>query len=168
MIKKNDYRAWVGAVALVGTLGCASEPPAPPPIDLDAARQELMDADRAWVDTRNDAAAFSANFTADAVFLPPNAPRVDGRGDIEEFVTNLLGLPGFSIIWEVTSAHVSDGADLGYTLGTYEMTLDDPDGNPMRMVGKYLTAWRKQADGEWRVTADMFNEDAPPPAAPEP
>ncbi len=35
------------------------------------------------------------------------------------------------------------------------------------MVGKYLTAWRKQADGEWKVTADIFNEDAPP-AATEP
>ncbi len=90
-----------------------------------------MDADRAWVDTRNDAAAFSANFTADAVFLPPNAPRVDGPDDIEEFLTMLMDLPGFSIMWEATSAHVSEGADLGYTLGTYVMTLDDPDGNPM-------------------------------------
>ncbi len=164
----SDCRAWVGAVALVGMVGCASPPPAPPPVDLDAARQELMDADRAWVETRNDAAAFAATFTDDAVFLPPNAPRVNGPADIQEVVTMLLGLPGFSIMWEASSAHVSEGGDLGYTLGTYEMTLDDPDSNPTSVLGKYLTVWRKQADGQWKVTADTFNEDAPPPAATEP
>ena len=168
MVMKSDCCMWVGVVALVGMVGCALPPPAPPPVDLDAARQELMDADRAWVETRTDAAAFAANFTDAGVFLPPNAPRVDGAGNIQEFVTALLGMPGFSVMWEASSAHVSEGGDLGYTLGTYEMTMDDPDGNPMSMIGKYLTVWRKQADGQWKVTADMFNEDASPPAAEEP
>ena len=83
-------------------------------------------------------------------------------------MTTLFGMPGFSIMWEASSAHVSEGGDLGYTLGTYEMTLDDPDGNPATVVGKYLTVWRQQADGQWKVTADIFNEDAPPSAMAEP
>jgi hypothetical protein len=29
--------------------------------------------------------------------------------------------------------------------------------------GKYVTAWKKQADGKWKVTDDIFNADAPPP-----
>ena len=32
--------------------------------------------------------------------------------------------------------------------------------------GKYLEVWKKQADGKWKVVADMFNSDLPlaPPA----
>ena len=168
MVKTSEYCAWIGAVTVAGMVGCASPPPAPPPVDLDAVRQELMDADRAFIETRNDAAALSATFTDDGTFLPPHAPRVDGPDNIQEFWAIVLGQPGFSIMWEPTSAHVSEGGDLGYTLGPYEMTLDDPDGNPMSLVGKYLTVWRKQADGQWKVTADIFNEDAPPPTTAEP
>jgi len=28
--------------------------------------------------------------------------------------------------------------------------------------GKYLTVWKKQADGSWKVLFDMFNTDMPP------
>jgi quercetin dioxygenase-like cupin family protein len=31
--------------------------------------------------------------------------------------------------------------------------------------GKYVTAWKKQADGSWKVTEDIFNADAPAQAA---
>jgi hypothetical protein len=37
--------------------------------------------------------------------------------------------------------------------------------------GKYLTVWKKQADGSWKVLFDMFNSDLPPsllaPACPQ-
>ena len=41
-------------------------------------------------------------------------------------------------------------------------------GNPVTTVGKYLTVWKKQADGSWKVAVDAPSEDAPPapPAAP--
>jgi hypothetical protein len=26
---------------------------------------------------------------------------------------------------------------------------------------KYVTAWKKQSDGTWKVTADIFNSDLP-------
>ena len=77
-------------------------------------------------------------------------------------------MPGFSLSWEATSANVSEDATLGYSLGTLEMTLDDAEGNPTSIEGKYLTVWQKQADGQWKVTADIFNEDAPPPTTAEP
>ncbi len=166
---RSEYCAWIGAVTLVGMIGCASPPPfLPPAVDLDAVRQELMDADREFFETHTDAATFTANFALDAAFMPPGAPRVDGPSDIQGFWTIVLGQPGFSITWEATSAHVSESADLGYTIGTFEQILDDPDGNPVTTVGKYVTVWQKQADGQWKIAVDTFNADAPPVVTAEP
>ena len=151
----------LGLAALMTVVGCASPPPAPPPVDLDAARQEIMDVDQAWSETAADVDQFVTFFADDPVFLPFDAPRVDGVDGIREFVTGLTQMPGFSISWEATSVHVSEDATLGYSIGTLEMTLDDAEGNPTSIEGKYLTVWQKQADGQWKVVADTFNTDAP-------
>ena len=37
----------------------------------------------------------------------------------------------------------------------------------MTEKGKYVTVWKKQPGGEWKVIEDIFNADAvPPPPAP--
>ncbi len=53
---------------------------------------------------------------------------------------------------------------MGYTIGTYELTVEQ-DGASMVTVGKYVTLWKKQADGSWKVVVDCFNADGPPTEA---
>lgn len=38
---------------------------------------------------------------------------------------------------------------------------------PIRIDGKYMTAWKQQPDGSWKVVADMFNDNGPPTAVEE-
>ena len=127
--------------ALITVVDCASPPPAPPPVDLNAARQEILDADEAWSETVADVDQFVTFFADEAVFLPFEAPRVDGVEGIREFATTMFEMPGFGISWRATSAHVSEDATLGHSIGTFEMTLDDAEGNPTSIEGKYLTVW---------------------------
>ena len=54
------------------------------------------------------------------------------------------------------------GADLGYTIGTYHMQLPDGDGNVVEIEGKYLSVWKRQPDGRWKIAVDMFNSNGPP------
>ena len=49
--------------------------------------------------------------------------------------------------------------DIGYTTGTYQSTMGG-----VSEKGKYVTAWKKQADGAWKVTEDIFNADEAPKA----
>jgi ketosteroid isomerase-like protein len=49
---------------------------------------------------------------------------------------------------------------MGYTIGTYELTVEK-DGAFMVTVGKYVTIWKKQADGAWKVVVDCFNANGP-------
>jgi hypothetical protein len=41
------------------------------------------------------------------------------------------------------------------------MSFKDASGNTISDKRKYLTGWRKQADGSWKVLYDMCNTDLP-------
>ena len=75
-------------------------------------------------------------------------------------------MPGFAIQWVATNAGVAESGDLGYTIGTFELTSEQ-DGVSMVTVGKFVTVWRKQADGSWKVEVDTFNTNGPPTATEE-
>jgi ketosteroid isomerase-like protein len=64
-----------------------------------------------------------------------------------------------TLIWDPSYAEVSAGGDLGITTGPWEFRPPaDSTGvvAPERIGhGHFVTAWRRQADGSWRVAADM-------------
>lgn len=146
------------------SIACA---PQPPPVDVEAAKKALLDADAAWSKTVNDAAALSSYFAEGAIWFPPDSPMIQGAANIKEFANNLIATPGFSVSWKATGAEVASSGDLGYTYGTVEMTMNNPEGKPMDIKGKYVTVWKKQASGEWKVVADIFNPNGPPTPAGE-
>ena len=142
-------------------VGCGSQEQAPQ-IDLEAERSALMDADAAWSETVGDVEKFVSFFAEGGRFLPPGQPLQEGKDAIREVASGLMSLPGLKLQWRATAAEVSASGDLGYTVGTYEMSVNDAEGNPQTTIGKYLTAWKKQPGGQWKIVADCFNADAPP------
>ena len=102
----------------------------------------------------------------DAFLLAPGGPVSQGKEAIRAAIADLEALPGFSISWTPSAAQVGSTGGLGFTIGSYEMRLDGPDGGPIKIDGKYMTVWDMQSDGSWKVAADMFNDNGPPvPAA---
>ena len=106
-----------------------------------------------------------AVFADGASELAPNVPIAVGKDALRKVWTQYFATPGFAISWQPTKVEVSRGADLGYSLGTYVLTAPDPAGKPVTDRGKYVTIWKRQADGSWKVIADIFNSDLPVPAA---
>ena len=143
--------------------GCAPE--SGEPIDLEAERSAILDADRAWSETPPEVEAFVSVFADGGRFLPPEAPEAQSREDIQKIASGLFSLPGFSVSWSPNFAGVSQAGDLGYSIGTLEFTVDDAEGNPVTRNGKYTTVWRKQEDGQWKVVSDTFNFDSPAPTS---
>jgi ketosteroid isomerase-like protein len=45
--------------------------------------------------------------------------------------------------------------DLGYTSGPCEFTSKDTQGNVVSQRGSFVTIWRKQPDGIWKVELDI-------------
>jgi ketosteroid isomerase-like protein len=51
--------------------------------------------------------------------------------------------------------------DMGYTWGHFDGRSKDAGGNPVVTSGRYMTIWRKQPDGNWKVVLDAgANEPA--------
>ncbi len=125
-------------------------------------RTSLLKADEAWSKALGDREAFAESISPDAYFLPPDVPRVQGR---EAFLAAGDSLVEMNLTWSADVAEVSAGGDLGFTIGTFRITVDGPDGRPIERVGKYKTVWQRRDDGRWWVVADTFNFDAPMPAS---
>ena len=106
----------------------------------------------------------AALFTEDAIELPPNQAAVQGKAAIQ---ASMEAFPPFSNFRE-QSLEIEGQGDLAYDRGTYSMTLTPSGAAPIEERGKYLTIWRKQADGSWKVLRAMYNSDLPLPAPEKP
>ncbi len=123
--------------------------------------QLIRELEAKWVAAvaAKDIAAIARIYTADGMFLAPNAPLVEGREAIAEAWAGLLGLPGISLTFEPTRIEVSESADLASDVGTYALAFDS-DGGRIEDQGKYVVVWKK-VSGAWKVLADIFNSNLP-------
>ena len=152
---KKTYAVLSGLIVLVAG-GCASKLS----VAAELAALRAVDLEMLEAGPGNN----SSYFAEDASVLPPNAPIVAGREAIRGLWSEFFSVPGSSLSWQASDTQVSRAGDLGYTIGTYKLTQDDPAGNPATDRGKYVTIWKKQKDGQWKIALDIWNSDQPPPA----
>lgn len=96
-------------------------------------------------------------YADDAALLPAGREAVRGIDAIREFwrETPQTGLVSLSL--ETTRAE-GDGR-FAWEVGTFSRTLRPRHGAPFQDHGKYLVVYRREADGELRAVAEMFNSD---------
>ena len=158
----------VSSLVLIGlALACQQPPPATPPDTRAADERAVREADaaclKAWA--AKDVEGTVSFFAEDAVELQPNVPMLTGRESIRKSVSELMANPGFALSWQASKVEASRGGDLAYTVGTYQVTLNDAKGKPVTDRGKFVAVWKKQPDGTWKAVADMANSDLPAPGA---
>jgi uncharacterized protein (TIGR02246 family) len=164
--KQGFPAAFCGCLALVLLAsGCG---PQTPPDTRAADEKAIRDLDAQWAKAAadKDLDATISYYSDDASLLPPNAPIATGNHAIRAVWAPMLG-PDVSLSWKATKADVAHSSDLAYLLGVYQLTTKGPQGNPVTDNGKFVEVWKKQADGKWKVVADIFNSDSPVAAVPE-
>ncbi len=151
------HYVWLMAVVAALGAGCGTS------TNVEQQRSALLALDREWSQTTTDINKFLSYYAADASIYPQGMPIATGSEAIRDAFTKMVSMPGFSVQWSATKADVSGAGDLGYTAGAYEMTTNNAAGAPTTEKGKYVTVWKKQSGGQWKVAEDIFNADAPPP-----
>jgi ketosteroid isomerase-like protein len=119
----------------------------------------LIEAEQAFAKTsaiKGTREAFLAFLAQDSILFRPNP--VPGRKWIEEHPS-----PPDLLAWEPAFADVAQAGDLGYTTGPWEIRKNDPQSKPSAN-GQYVTVWRKQEDGSWKVVLDQGIMHHPPAA----
>jgi uncharacterized protein (TIGR02246 family) len=145
-----------GATDSSGAAMAAASDPAVVRQAIEAANAKAMDAIN-----RGDTATALANYAEDAVVMQPGMAMMNGRAAISQGFAGLMAQFTPSNMKFTTSDVVVSG-DLAVETGQYEMTLTPKGGKPMNDKGKYLTIWRRQADGSWKIIRDINNSDAAP------
>jgi len=101
--------------------------------------------------------AFATWFAEDGVSLGNGEAPVHGREAIAKQAN--WSPKDYQLLWTPTDGVMSPTGDMGYTWGHYEGRSHDPDGNPKVTTGRYLTIWRKEPDGSWKVVLDASSDE---------
>jgi uncharacterized protein (TIGR02246 family) len=160
------YASLVGCAVLFAlAAGCANAPaPAPDTREADVSAVKSLEAAWSKDAATKDADKFASYYSDDASALMPNAPVINGRENIKAALQPMFADPNFALAFESTHVEASKGGDLVYSVGTYSMTMSAPKGKKaVNDKGKYLTVFKKQADGSWKAVADMISSDMPVP-----
>ena len=142
---------------------CApAAPPPPPPPDVAAIRTAIEAANKSQADAiaKGDLAGAVANYVDDAVVLFPNSPAWKGKAAAQKGFTDMLAQAAFKDP-AIRTDDVIVAGDLAIETGTYAWTMVPKKGKEMKDDGKYLTVWKKQADGSWKIIRDMRNTNMP-------
>ncbi len=112
-----------------------------------------------------DTEAFLATVTDDFALLPPNDPGARGKAAVGVWFENTFG--AFSIAeldFLTTEFHIDhDWALMHYT---YDWTLTpDAGGDPIRDLGDGMYAYRREADGSWKIAYDLWTSSEPLPSS---
>ncbi len=146
-----------GSIPAQSTAGLPSEKAS----NTQPVEQKLRDLDGQWskAAAAKDLEQTVAYYSDDAVVLPPNGPSATTKGAIRKLWQDLLASPGFAFSWKPARVEASKSGDMAHVSGTYEFSINDATGKPFNDRGKYLEVWKKQADGNWKCAADMWNSD---------
>jgi uncharacterized protein (TIGR02246 family) len=159
----TGYAAALAALT-VFLVGCTPAP-APAPDTRAADEKAIREADAAWLNaiTTKELEKTLSFWADDGVTMEPGRPIIVGKDAVRKMWQEFLAMPDVSLTWTTTQIVVAKAGDIAYQHGTYEFSMKDSKGKPIQEKGKYLTVWRKQADGAWKVSIDIHNSDGPPP-----
>jgi len=97
-------------------------------------------------------AGFAEWFAEDGVALGNGAMPLIGRVAIAKSAN--WSPKTYLLTWTPTDAVMGPSGDMGYTWGHFEGHSKDANGNPVTTTGRYMTIWRRGADGTWKVVLD--------------
>ena len=149
--------AALGAAALAGAALLRTAAASGPPAISPEAAAAISAANAQWLPAmkRADVAAIVAPYADDAVFVTAAGEAVRGRAAIAElYRARLTGIviSGGDI---VSDGRVAATADLVYEWGHAWLDRTLPDGRHAHGGGPYLTVWRRDESGHWRIIRNV-------------
>lgn len=126
---------------------CGGESP-----EVDAASRGAIEAtldQYVAASNEGDAAALTRLYAEDALLLPPDHEPIHGREAIGEFWQQ-----GTDTGLEISALRLEVDGDVAYLVGRYRLPPTDQEDADS---GQSVLCLKRQADGAWKLTADIWN-----------
>ena len=91
--------------------------------------------------------------TNDVAFLPPGSPAIPTEG-IRAFLDAFPVMTAFTFTYD----RIEGQEDFATLQGAFDMTVES-DAGEVRGTGKFVDVMRKEADGSWRFSCVIWNDD---------
>ena len=164
-MSRSPLSSWSAASALLATMvlfltmaGCNNSLDQSAEGAIARLEQELLASDRQFA---NDVAAASTTdrgkiwadwFSPEGRQIIPGKV-ISGTQSIAEVMSPVFATDGYLLTWEPDMVSASADRDMGWTSGRYENHRTGSGGTIVQ-TGRYLTIWRHQLDGTWKVDLD--------------
>ena len=144
--------AVISAIAVALLAGCTQT-------DADRYKAEIIAADKAFCASsikEGPKAAFLQAIARDCKLLSDTRVGADAVNSV------FIQLPPTAkLTWEPAFVDVSASGDLGYTWGRYilNVPMTKLGAKPLIRMGTYVTIWKRQPNGAWKVVLDGASHD---------
>ena len=137
----------------------------------DADVQALKDVETQWNQdyVAKDLDKLVGHYSDDAVLMAPGEAATVGKDAIRAALKGMVTDPTMTLKFQASKVDTSNSGDMGYTQGSYTLTLTDPQSKQLiHDNGSYVTVYKKGADGTWKAVSDIASSSVPMPPPPAP
>src|SRR5262245_14572809 len=116
---------------------------------------------RADAFNQGNAAGIAVHFTEDALLMAPDKPILKGKAAVQTYYQHIFDEyeTGLKSYYE----EVKVSGHLAYGRGFAEVVLTPKRGGPaMTSTSKYINIMKREADGTWKTTHDIWNGNEMP------
>jgi len=143
-------------IAAIAELAVASEQENKNETALVEARTAIDKGNAQWVEAwdKADASLIASLFANDGVLLGRHGNFFKGPEQILARMKTVLESAGKGVKATVKTVDLWLDGDTAYETGTYSYRYQEK-GKPVNEEGRYVTIWKRQSDGAWKIIMDM-------------
>lgn len=130
-------------------------------VQVDIKAVEEVSKARAAAFNNSNAAGIAEHFTTDAILMAPDKPAMKGPKAVQAYYQSIFDgyIPQLKSYYE----QVEVSGDMAYGRGFAEVQLAPKGGgDTLVSTAKYLNILKRQPDGTWKTTHDIWNGNEPP------
>lgn len=115
-----------------------------------------VSAARAEAFNNSNAAGIAGHFTEDAILMAPAEPARTGRAAVQDYYQAIFD--DYEVTLDSHYEEVEVSGDMAYGRGEATVTLTPKGGGETTSsTSKYLNILKRQPDGSWKTTHDVWN-----------
>ena len=149
--------ALFGILLLVSRVFAASVATPPPPSGDSRLDRAIASANSEWGPAMQagEIDPIVRAYADDGVFVAVDGSSIRGKAAIGEFYRERFRKNGRALGTKIAPRRVVLDGNLAYEWGYGEVTVSK-DGKPATNGGPYLTVWRKQPGGDWKILRNVI------------